>query len=247
MIEIVPESSLGFVYGDSSFETLESNSTLEYKLERIEKVNEINVYTLKISKYEVAQHSLDFAEFAEIKCIHGNEFEVLKINRLPQEGWQELIDCWSCHDQEFKSMLELKIKPRKKGVLISHFYLIADNDALPACCKGISKFFYNDVIHKFSNALLIYKFFEDFFFNKNCLVLNYGNEIIEIKLFYKCEIILKSKGIEAFKIGFKKSAKEPDEDSFIGEFFKNLIYDQVKKYQIDVKIMNYRVSFIPCQ
>lgn len=93
MIEIVPESSLGFVCRNSSLETLESNSILEYKLERVERVNEIDVYTLNISKYEVAHHSLDFAEFAEIKCIHGNEFEVLKIDGLPQEGWQGLIDC----------------------------------------------------------------------------------------------------------------------------------------------------------
>lgn len=58
---------------------------------------------------------------------------------------------------------------------------------------------------------------------------------------------MKSKGIEAFKVGFRKPAKEPDEDSFIGEFSKNPMYDRVKKYQTDVKIMNCKESFVPCQ
>lgn len=243
MLEIDTESRRGFVYGNDAFELLKSTMALEFTVERSEKVDGTHVHTINTGECDASTFSLDLSRISDIRCIHGKQLRFSSVNRLPQEGWQELIDCWSCHDHEFRSLLDLKIIPRKSGILVSNFYLLAHEDVLPPCCTGRTKLFYNELDTGYPHSHFVYKFFEEYFANKNSIVLDREKKALEIKLFYKC-VLFENTFKEAFKIGIKETDKQLDSDSFIGEFFKKMIFDEIYQNCLGIKAMGYDLSFI---
>lgn len=241
MLEVVPESGRGFVYGDEALEQL--RLVLELTVERSEKVSGIRIHTVCTGECAAPAFSLDLSQISEVKCIHGRRLQFSSVNRLPQEGWEELIDCWSCHNSEFRSMLDLKMVPRKNGILVSNFYLLAHRNVVPLCCREKTKLFYNELCIGYPYSHLVYKFFEEYFANKGSIVLEYEKKAFEIKLFYKC-ILFKDAFKEALKVGIKETDKQPDCDGFIGEFFKQVIFDEIEQNSLGIKIMGYSLSFI---
>lgn len=246
MIELEFESKRGFIYGDESMKKLLKIPDLKYKILKSERIQNITVSTFEILKFESLQCTRDLLEISEIKCKHGVSINQKSTHRLPQEGWQELIDCWSCHDHEFNSMLDLKIKPRLGGILLSNFYMIADPQLIPKCCFTENKIFYNEITSSLSHNFYIYKFFEEYFAMKSIIVLSLEDKKYEIKLFYWCNLIKKDNS-PAFKVGFRESDRQNDEDTFIGEFFKKLILNQLKENAIGITLLKYNLSFITLQ
>jgi hypothetical protein len=249
MIEIQDGFKRGFAYGDDSKNQLDEIKSLIYKIEKVEIVQNVRIWAFEVLEFECMKKNQDLLDISQIKCAHGNSYEYQTVNRLPQEGWQELIDCWSCHDHEFKSMLDIKINPREKGILISNFYLIGHADALPKCCSKNTKVFYNEIACSFSNKFIIYNFFEEYFDMKNSVVLLIGATKYEIKLFYPCSLINdcdknKRRNSLAFKVGFKESNKQNDKDDFIGDFFKQQILDQLNENSIGLNLLGFKLTFI---
>lgn len=245
MIEIDQKSKRGFAYGDSAFKAL-SSLPINYAVEKCEILHGSKIWSFSIQNYQKDSKQIDLHDIANLKCAHGKNIIFKTVHRLPQDSWQELIDCWSCHNNEFKEMLNLKICPRPGGILLSNFYLLANQDTLPLCCKGKSKFFYNEIKSDFSDSLFLYKFFEEHFEAKSSLVLKIHEENYEIKLFYSCMLCRGDSTdiIDAFKVGFKVTDKNNDNDSFIGEYFKNQIFTCLKSNSLKIKILDYEVSFI---
>lgn len=241
MIEIEPKSKRGFIYGEEHPQIMDK---LKCKIERYEKVSGSLIQSFTFEKYERdPDSSINLLDVKNLACIHGCKIEFKSVNRLPQDGWQELIDCWSCHDHEFKGMLDLKIRPRKEGVLVSNFYLIIDQGILPECCNSRNKYFYNEIKCGFSDDELVYKFFQEFFEMKNSLVLKVNDVKYEIKLFYEC-VLISNQPVNALKVGFKETTKQNDDDLFIGEYFKNKIVEILQTNSIKVKLLGFELSFI---
>lgn len=243
MIEIEPHFKRGFVYGEASKQSLNNTKNLKYKIEKVETIQNIQIWTIEIIEFEPCKSSLDLLEISQLKCKHGEPFKHKTVHRLPQEGWQELIDCWSCHDHEFRSMLDLKMSPRIGGILVSNFYLIAHSDVIPECCRDDVKLFYDQISCSLSMNYFIYKFFEEYFAMKSTIVLLIEDKKYEIKLFYECNLI-KETAAQAFKVGFRESTKQNDADEFIGEYFKKRIFDQLIQNSIGLNLLGYRLSFI---
>ncbi|KAM0680810.1 hypothetical protein GINT2_001084 [Glugoides intestinalis] len=245
MIEIEQKSKRGFAYGELAFNTLNS-LPINYIIEKCEIVRDCKIWSFSVQNYEKDSKQVDLHNISNVKCTHGNNIVFKTVHRLPQDSWQELIDCWSCHNNEFKEMLNLKISPRPGGILLSNFYLLANQDTLPECCKGESKFFYNEIKCVFSDSLFIYKFFEEHFEAKSTLVLRIEDKNYEIKLFYSC-VLCKADScdiVDAFKVGFKITDKNNDNDSSVGEYFKNQIFTSLKNNSLKIAILDYEVSFI---
>lgn len=243
MIELEMNTGRGFVYGKEKLQKLEAIPNLKFKNLNYEKTGECGIYSFDVESYPCPTDQIELQKMNGLRCIHGNEIDFKEIHRLPQEGWQELIDCWSCHDNEFKGMLDLRIKPRRGGILVSNFYLLADMDALPKCCKTKTKLFYNEISGGLTVAQLIFKFFEEHFETKSQIVLNLDGRKYEIKLFYRCILVRENERI-AFKVGFRETDKPHDEDSYIGEYFKREMIKQLRDNEIGISAIGYMLSFI---
>lgn len=243
MIEVDLETGRGFAYGTESLELLRRHACGECRVERVERLPGLVVYTVAVPGLSVAEGKFSLLEPGEMECVHGERICYESVNRLPQDGWQELIDCWSCHDSEFRGMLDLKIRPRRMGILTSNFYFIAHESVLPPCCSGRSKLFYGDVVTRHPRRSYIYKFFEEYFESKNSIVLEHGGRCHEIKYFYRCAVI--GDGISsAIKVGVKETDKPSVGSDFIDAAFVDGIFDEIAGNSIGIQILRYDLSFI---
>jgi len=243
MIELELGTKSGFVYSEQPIEALAEVSGLKFKNLSYKKAGSTSIWSFDLVEYEAPNQQVDLLKITGLSCIHGHKIDFKEINRLPQEGWQELIGCWSCHDGEFKGLLNLKIKPRVGGILVSNFYLIADEGILPECCSARTKLFYNEIRGGLTAEQLIFKFFEEHFAMKSTVVLRLDEKRYEIKLFYRC-ILIKDKAKEAFKVGFRETERTYDEDAHIGEHFKGLIVNELEANKLEVTALGFILSFI---
>ncbi|KMV65200.1 hypothetical protein M970_100400 [Encephalitozoon cuniculi EcunIII-L] len=187
------------------------------------------------------------------RCLHGNEILHRSMNRLPQEGWEELIDCWSCHNCEFKTMLGLTPRPREGGLLLSDFFLLINDADLPGCCRrndsSIRKLFYNEVLpNGCTHEDLAYSYLNAYFRDKNVLLLEVNQARYEIRHFYRAVLItVENRALsrkEAMKVGIKNTDKITESSESINEFYSKLIYDLVMSGTIDITALGYRISFV---
>lgn len=244
MIELELTSKRGFAYGIESFEALKELKEVAFQKVIHEKVCNVNIWSFDIIlPFKNDNKSIDLLKINNLRCIHNKNINFSEIHRLPQEGWQELIDCWSCHNNEFKGMLDLKIKPRKGGILVSNFYLLADKEILPNCCNKKEKIFYNEIFSNFSTNQLIFKFFEEQFDMKNTIILLIKGKKYEIKMMYRCITIRKDIN-ESFKVGFKETVKNNDEDLYIGEYYKEKILEELINNSLEIDYLGYKFSFV---
>lgn len=239
LLELNPITKVAYIY-----KNIQDNSELKH--------NQITCETLspyKIIGVEYPSHPKPISNiidlytlFTQIKCKCGTLLAFSKLKRLPEEGWEELIDYWSCHNSEFKSMLDLKIQPRKGEALVSHFYFLANKSDM-CCYEGddIMKIFYNEV--NFSSREIIYTFFVNYFLHNNSLRFAVGEDVYEIKLFDSV-IIMKEKYHEAFKVGFRICRKKCNRATVLNEYFAKIILDVLYENKLDIVVLNYSLSFI---
>lgn len=65
----------------------------------------------------------------------NNKDDATIVKNLPSEGWLDLVDCWSCHDNEFSAIAEKAVLEPAPGIVlsgISYYYVFgrdyAQND-----------------------------------------------------------------------------------------------------------------------
>lgn len=247
MIEVL-ENGDNYLYGEPD----PFLSYMNFSIINVEEVDGVLVRT--ISKIE---HKNEFSlnrplhENYKFICRHGNIIEYKSLNSLPSEGWEELIECWSCHNNEFKSMLDLKIKPRPKGILLSHLYFLLNNEDLPDCCSNnsnsVRKIFINEVdVEGFTDQFFLFKFLKDHFKMNSYFIYSFKNKTYEMTYFYKCTIYLVENGelklFNALKVGVKETNKKMKDSKNINDYFVKLLYTKMVK--TGIQILDYDVGFV---
>lgn len=256
MLELPPDTRKGFLYltNDEVFSTFKGLKGLDFLyMENQEEV--------KIMAVSILENSLLWSEDSEaeealpnaFRCLHGNEMIHKSLNRLPQEGWEELIDCWSCHNCEFRTMLNLSPRPREGGLLLSDFFFLINDSDLPRCCRNndssVRKLFYNEVLqHGCTHEALVYSYLGSYFQNRNLLLLEVNQTRYEIRYFYKTMVItIENKSLckrEAMKVGIKETSKPVEKNESINEFYSKLIYGTVVSAAIGATALGYRISLV---
>ncbi|KAI4290906.1 ubiquitin-protein ligase E3 D [Pancytospora philotis] len=243
MIEVDPETRRGFAYGGSPAELAQRYSSCALTVERSEKVMGKVVHTLSVADVAHPSAPTDLTRLGKILCKHGRQLDYRSINRLPQEGWQELIDCWSCHDCEFKSMLDLKVAPREFGILTANFYLLAHPSALPECCRHTPRLYYNELRTGYSDRNYIYLFLDEYFQHKSALVVSKDGRCYEIKRFYKC-VLLGPEPTCAIKVGIRDTEKADSGSGFTNEYFIDRLLEEVAETAVGITVLGYGVAFV---
>lgn len=122
-------------------------------------------YLRAVAGGEDAFNAVMSRRLAAFRCVCGAAIRNTSVLRLPSLHWRELIDCWSCHNREFSTMLGREMRPRKGGVLFSYFYLVAERGRL---CVQREKIFYNELPLGVGSAFLLYHYFREAFQTDKC-------------------------------------------------------------------------------
>ncbi|ADM12369.1 putative metal-binding protein [Encephalitozoon intestinalis ATCC 50506] len=256
MLELPPDTRKGFLYlvDREVFSKFKGYVDLDFLYE--EDHGEV-----KVASVSVLEDSFMWSEGneeksalpSEFRCSHGNEITHKSLNLLPQEGWEELIDCWSCHNCEFRTMLDLKLRPREGGLLLSDFFFLVNDRDLPECCRkndsSVRKLFYNEIEQEeFTHRALIYSYMNLHFRNKNVLLLEVNEKKYEIRYFYKTMLVsANGKSLEkkeAMKVGIKETDKLLEENKNINNFYSKLIWDAVTLGAVGITALGYGISFV---
>ncbi|KAF9764826.1 hypothetical protein NGRA_0244 [Nosema granulosis] len=246
MLEVI-ENGDGFLYGDSDV----YGQYINFITLSTENVNGVLVKSISnISHKSTPLLNSHPHKNYKFKCQHGIDIEYASINTLPSEGWEELIECWSCHNNEFKSMLDLTIKPRPKGILLSHLYIILNDNDMPECCtegtRVPRKVFMNEInVEGFSNQVFLYKFLLEHFKMNSHFLYTLDNKVYELTCFYKCTVFIfvngEFCGYKAIKVGVKETEKKMKEKNSINEYFIRLIHTSMMRAEIE--ILGYDIGF----
>ncbi|EJW02880.1 hypothetical protein EDEG_02704 [Edhazardia aedis USNM 41457] len=245
LVEISTSMKTGFLY-KTEHDT--SNPEIHnLNITKKEIVNNTTILYLDVKKsFEINNETLDFKSlFDNLKCnLCKKKLNIESINKLPSDGWEELIDFWSCHASEFKTMLELKMKPRKNGILVSDFYFISYQKKL--CCRlfETEKVYYNIIFENKKCQMLLYMFLSKYFVHNNSFLFSHENDVYEIKLFDRVYVLEDNCLHPALKIGFNVSKKLYKKNESMNNFFCNLLYLEVIKNNMNVNLVGYNLSFI---
>ncbi|KAG0436622.1 hypothetical protein DMUE_4125 [Dictyocoela muelleri] len=224
--EIIPEKNIKYII---------SSEKLNKKYISLSKMGNIYIYNvipdIKIN-YLKTDHNIKKI-FDTISCKCGYKLKGMPLSRLPSYGWQEMVGMWSCHNNEFKTVFQLKLKKTKK-VLFSDFYYFHD------CSEN--KIFYNEVTSDFSTQKIIFCFF-DFYFNNNN-IFEYKN----LKINFLCDVVLKmeNKLFIAKKVMYKycKNYLSDENDDHINYFFFDKLLKELECNHIKTDIFETNISYI---
>lgn len=200
-----------------------------------------------------------------IVCLCGcTKNEPKSMLRLPSDGWEELVDMWSCHDREFAHLTEQKMTPRKEGVLYSTLYLITESEKAPECfisknpkkeiTETTCKIFYNEISHAIPDEYFLFHYLYDIFQTKQEIKIRateeYTIRLIDTEYTYRGEITYNPPVVLSLKIAYTKSTV-PEEDIIenqpntkINGYFTKSLIDIIEKNKINIQINSRQVSFI---
>lgn len=180
----------------------------------------------------------------EIICKCGRVISFQQINRLPEEGWEELVDHWSCHNSEFRGMLKLKPLPRKNGLLFSHFYFIANGSEV--CCfnRGVTSKIYLYEISSINIYKLVYTFFKQYFVHKRIFIFRAKDVNYQVNFFDYTVIMDDTIYYEAIKVGYKITNKIVPESENINDYVALSILSMLEKNNTGIKISAFCLSYI---
>lgn len=237
-LELNPTTKTAYIYS-------KENEIIDNKYIQLstEKINTINIIKIEYPTHPIPKdnfiniHTL----FDNLICTCGSQIKFTKLKKLPEDGWEELIDYWSCHNSEFKSMLDLKIKPCSGEALLSHFYFLANDFDL--CCysdeSGVQKIFYNQV--GFDDVKIIYSFFVNYFLHNNSFRFCVSGDVYEIKLF---DFVIINGCYDGFKVGYKICKKRIEKVNGINECIANGLLSMLDRNRIDISVLGYELSYI---
>lgn len=247
MIEMDCTLSSGFAYGRRGLQLLKEIPGISFGVERTERLQGGNVYVLSLKTDSAySGRSIDFADFGPVLCKHGKSIEYAKSSRLPTEGWEELVDAWSCHNGEFASMLSLELRIRPGYILLSNFYMLADQNVLPECCKGAQLLFYNDLTIQHADSALIYNFIAEAFHSRSSFTVGFGEHTYRLKYFYSCFLISEQKEMKrAIKVGFKEVSVDRDRtDCHLPEYYGERLMQMLNQNTLGIPMLGFNMSFI---
>ena len=209
----------------------------------VEKYTIYKVRNKAYNKTNVIQEPL------EISCIHNHPIKYTRINKLPHDNWEELIDCWSCHKSEFKTLRNHQLKIVQGRIFVSDFYCIIPSSDIPECCRGkdeSTKFFFNEIIVNRYNTAHIYSFFDEYFKFYNRLFLRLKTRSFEIKYFYDCGVKKDNIKYNAIKIGIKPTDRNEDVTE-INDYFREQIEDHLIRNTTNIFVCGYEMAYILLQ
>ncbi|KAM0676046.1 hypothetical protein GVAV_000007 [Gurleya vavrai] len=239
IFEYSSNSENGYIYLNNSENIIENNYKIVYK----ENYKNLTIYRIKKIHLYKSEYSFDLTKL-DFRCKCGLKINFVSKNLMPSEGWQELVDLWSCHNMEFRSMLDLKPKPRKNSVLLSNFYFLAN--ANDFCCLNLdlNKIFYNEIFD-FKNCLkIVFHHFKTFFMHNNRYQFVYDNFLYEVMIFEDVFIENGEYKGEAIKVGYKSIKKCELVSENINEYFCKLIYKILVDNEIEILVRSYKLSYI---
>lgn len=257
-LEKILNTNIGYFYNEQDV-TQEEMSVLFCKhgctLFSVEKINGLTIYKVifdKNSKIVEEEGGIGFI----FKCIHNCEIQYNRINKLPHDNWEELIDCWSCHQSEFASLKETGIKPVCDRILVSDFYCLLHKQNIPVCCQkafeanvlkesSLYRVFYNEVNINYSCDRLIYNFFKEYFKCYSRFKMGFEDNCYEFMYLYDCLVIdsKENSSKKAIKIGYKKT-KECDSVSQLNSFYMNEIEKSIEKHSINIFINEFKLTYV---
>lgn len=190
-----------------------------------------------------------------IRCIHGASFQIGASKSLPPEGWEELLDCWTCCQSENNVLLGKKMVVRSGCAFTSDFYFYTGSSAVPGCCRKAlgcgaepCKIFYNTIVWDVQDTALVFEYFSSFFERKNIFLFDHRDTRYEVKFFFKTTLCTKDYNIilakDALKVGIKETAKTIYDKGHVNRYFIDRIYDILMKNSIGVEICGYKMSFV---
>ncbi|KAM0679316.1 hypothetical protein BDAP_000183 [Binucleata daphniae] len=239
LVELHKEQEFGYIYVLNNKEMV----NFEYTLVKTENIFGILVHKIK-HKIDTSHNNQKFDFEGIVKnmsCKCTKRFNIMQINALPEEGWEDLIDFWSCHDSEFRSMLDLKPKPRKGGVLTGDFYfLINENES---CCFKKQKIFYNEVFDEKTCMLIIYHFLMKYFKHQSKYILHTQNKVYELCFFDEVFIFENDEAKPALKLGIKQSAKVYTKNENINDFFCQTLYNELIENRLKITVFAYNITY----
>lgn len=164
------------------------------------------------------------AHLARVQCKCGcTIIQNDALHRLPSEGWEEMVDAWSCHSREFEHLAQKPLRPRKTGVLFHPLYFLIGTDRSPACLKHKKlqdpmQVFYNEVTLGVPDECLLFHYLYEIFQAKRKHEINGQIELVclEITQVYKGPISSLKKmpnPVTALKLAYKKKAQATEQAS----------------------------------
>ncbi|KAI5165293.1 hypothetical protein NEIRO03_0251 [Nematocida sp. AWRm78] len=199
----------------------------------------------------------------ECKC-NCTVIQNTSVLRLPADGWEELIDMWSCHDREFSHLTEQEMKPKKNGVLYSTLHLIIEKERAPNCIEIIkeentkrssekyTKIFYNQIVTNISDEYFLFYYLYDILQTRQEIEISVNSKICNIRLVditytYNGHITDKPKFNLSLKLAYKKiSTDEPHSVSLlnINKYYTEALADLLDKNSTGIEMNNRIISFI---
>ncbi|KAL0265972.1 UNVERIFIED_CONTAM: hypothetical protein PYX00_011689 [Menopon gallinae] len=190
-----------------------------------------------------------------MKCIHGASFRIGASKSLPPEGWEELLDCWTCCQSENNVLLGKKMVLKDGCAFTSDFYFYTLGSAVPGCCKNAlgygtepCKIFYDAIVWDVPDTELVFDYLSSFFERKNVFLLEHGGTRYEVKFFFRTTLCTKENGRllarDALKVGIKETARAFHDRCHVNRYFMDRIHDTLVRNSIDIEICGYRVSFV---
>ena len=220
-----------------------------FKIINMKIVNDIIIYTIN---YQILYKNTEIQ--LEIKCKHNKIIQYKRLNKMPHLNWEELVDSWSCHKSEFKSLKNINIKSIDGRIMIGDFFCVIPKINIPYCCKTniddncSVKIFYNELHINISDNKIIYDFFKEYFYSYYTLFLNLNIIKLEIRYLYDCNILLinnksHQKQCKAIKIAVRITNKV-DDIKEINDYYKNAILNHIKNNNLNIKFNDYTISYI---
>lgn len=253
MLEIPLQSRTGFIYMLEGL-TLEDFARLvSIRHLSTEHCGGMDIATVEVLEDFIFLEDPERLAPSEIKCMHSCTISHESANILPQDGWEELIDCWSCHNCEFKTMLELVPRPRKHGVLLSDFFLLINDADLPGCCQNgdfsSRKLFYNEIeLCGYPHSRVIYMHLNAYFRGRNMLLLVVDDVNYEIRYFYSVMLVNAADGAamkkEALKVGIRRTTRIVEPSGSINRFYAERIHSAIVSNAVGTSILGYQISFV---
>ncbi|ORD97158.1 hypothetical protein HERIO_975 [Hepatospora eriocheir] len=242
VVEVL-DSHEAYVYGNIGYEL----SKLEYEKVSIEVVQGVKVYKLKIKNIELKKEE-DFnilkALDKNIKCKHSEPIKYLELNKCPHEGWEDLIDYWSCHQGEFEKLKNLKMIDRPNRIFVADFYIQTKKKYFPKCCNKSDKLFFNEFTHSIPDSLLIYTFFTEYFKQLDCIYILYKGKCFKIKSFYRCHLFKEGNFVEAIKVGVIEEEMNSKFIRGLNDYYTEKIFKMIRENITGIKLLYYKLSFI---
>ncbi|KAH9386084.1 uncharacterized protein NEMAJ01_0980 [Nematocida major] len=204
----------------------------------------------------------------QISCMCGcSVVENKSALRLPSDGWEELVDMWSCHNREFAHLAEREIRPKKDGVLYSTLHLLIEPERAPKClkpCESTSgpsaaaskpaKLFYNQMQLPVPDEYLLFHYVYDLFqTNKEISVGDtYTICLLDTTHTYAGELTMDPVFSLSMKIGYahiektaaNKCAVATEENAHINEHYTEKLIEIMHRNSIKVEMNGRPVTFI---